>query len=151
IQQHVCGVRAWPHGIVGGTIHAQSALSDGLFPPVGIGLRPCLFRGGTYDSKVFKLHRFLTRRGRVLAGGFFLVALAATAEEPRWLTRPWLSDDGLPNNTVTGIAQTPDNYLWVATANGLARFDGLRFEEFASSSFISPPDRGLLAMTSSKR
>lgn len=81
-----------------------------------------------------------------------LASLAAQAsDEPRWFTRSWLSDDGLPNNTVTGIAQTPDNYLWIATANGLARFDGLRFEEFVSRSFISPPDRGLLAMTSTKR
>jgi signal transduction histidine kinase/ligand-binding sensor domain-containing protein len=71
---------------------------------------------------------------------------AAETNKLGWLTRPWLSDDGLPNNTVSGLAQTPDNYLWIGTANGLARFDGLRFEEFASSDFIAPPDRGVLAL-----
>lgn len=44
--------------------------------------------------------------------------------------RTWDTDDGLPENTVTGIAQTPDGYLWLATENGLARFDGVRFTLF---------------------
>lgn len=72
-------------------------------------------------------------------------AFGAT-NNPGWLTRPWLSDDGLPNNTVNGLVQTSDNYLWVGTANGLARFDGARFEEYASTDFIPLPDRGVLAM-----
>src|SRR5262249_54466783 len=36
-------------------------------------------------------------------------------------------EKGLPNSSVTAIAQTPDGYLWVGTYNGLARFDGERF------------------------
>ena len=40
----------------------------------------------------------------------------------------WLTEDGLPDNTVTAIAQSPDGYLWVGTASGLARFDGTEFE-----------------------
>jgi hypothetical protein len=39
------------------------------------------------------------------------------------------SEDGLPGNTVVGVAQTPDGFLWVATASGLVRFDGVRFQE----------------------
>jgi signal transduction histidine kinase/ligand-binding sensor domain-containing protein len=42
----------------------------------------------------------------------------------------WRSDRGLPENTVTGLAQTPDGYLWVSTLDGLARFDGLQFKTF---------------------
>lgn len=34
-------------------------------------------------------------------------------------------DDGLPQNSVTSIAQTSDGYLWFATERGLGRFDGL--------------------------
>lgn len=34
---------------------------------------------------------------------------------------------GLPQNTVTGLAQDTRGYLWVATRTGLARFDGERF------------------------
>jgi signal transduction histidine kinase/ligand-binding sensor domain-containing protein len=41
--------------------------------------------------------------------------------------RSWQIEDGLPQNSVTSIVQTPDGYLWLATFNGLARFDGTRF------------------------
>jgi ligand-binding sensor domain-containing protein len=39
-------------------------------------------------------------------------------------------EKGLPNSSVTAIAQTLDGYLWVGTYNGLARFDGERFVKF---------------------
>ena len=42
----------------------------------------------------------------------------------------WTTDDGLPQNTVSAILQTRDGYLWLATAGGLVRFDGLRFTVF---------------------
>jgi ligand-binding sensor domain-containing protein/signal transduction histidine kinase len=40
----------------------------------------------------------------------------------------WGHEDGLPNDTVTALLQTQDGYLWVGTAAGLARFDGVEFE-----------------------
>ncbi|HEY2081240.1 MAG TPA: two-component regulator propeller domain-containing protein, partial [Verrucomicrobiae bacterium] len=40
-----------------------------------------------------------------------------------WLTRTWQTDEGLPDNDVTGVAQTADGHLWVATLGGLMRFD----------------------------
>ncbi len=42
----------------------------------------------------------------------------------------WTADSGLPQNIVRGIAQTPDGYLWIATLDGLARFDGIQFVIF---------------------
>ena len=42
----------------------------------------------------------------------------------------WTTANGLPQNTVNGVAQTPDGYLWLATFDGLARFDGVRFTIF---------------------
>src|SRR5467141_2727037 len=43
----------------------------------------------------------------------------------------WSSEDGLPQNSVNCLAQTPDGYLWVGTrSGGLARFDGTRFVIF---------------------
>ncbi len=72
------------------------------------------------------------------------VSLATAATNSSgWLPRQWSSEDGLPNNTVSGLAQTPDGYLWVGTPNGLARFDGVRFESYTSEDFIGPPDRGI--------
>lgn len=41
--------------------------------------------------------------------------------------------DGLPQNSVLAIAQTPDGYLWLGTYEGLARFDGLAFTIFDNS------------------
>ena len=49
----------------------------------------------------------------------------AVTNEASWLRLSWLSDDGLPNNTVTGIGQTPDGFLWLSAGNSLARFDGI--------------------------
>jgi len=42
----------------------------------------------------------------------------------------WTVDNGLPENEIRGITQTPDGYLWIATLNGLARFDGVRMTVF---------------------
>jgi ligand-binding sensor domain-containing protein/signal transduction histidine kinase len=52
------------------------------------------------------------------------------AAAPEWLVASWHMDDGLPDDSVTAIQQTPDGYLWVGTPKGLARFDGARFEVF---------------------
>ena len=55
---------------------------------------------------------------------------AASGEGGDYLTDVWTADEGLPNSSVTAIAQTPDGYLWVGTYNGLARFDGIQFVTF---------------------
>ncbi len=43
----------------------------------------------------------------------------------------WQTEEGLPHNAVTALLQARDGYLWVGTAAGLARFDGLRFAPVA--------------------
>lgn len=45
----------------------------------------------------------------------------------------WTVEGGLPESFVRALAQTPDGYLWVATLNGLARFDGNQFKVFDHS------------------
>jgi signal transduction histidine kinase/ligand-binding sensor domain-containing protein/DNA-binding response OmpR family regulator/HPt (histidine-containing phosphotransfer) domain-containing protein len=42
----------------------------------------------------------------------------------------WEARQGLPQNTVQAIAQTPDGYLWIGTQEGLVRFDGTQFSLF---------------------
>jgi diguanylate cyclase (GGDEF)-like protein len=44
----------------------------------------------------------------------------------------WTSNDGLPQESVNAITQTPDGYLWVGSQEGLARFDGVTFTTFDS-------------------
>ena len=66
----------------------------------------------------------------------FLIILLALGVESvcaapaEYLTDVWTSEKGLPDSSVTAIAQTPDGYLWIGTYNGLARFDGVRFVTF---------------------
>lgn len=42
----------------------------------------------------------------------------------------WSTEQGLPYKTVRGVLQTRDGYIWAATSDGLARFDGVRFTVF---------------------
>src|ERR1700734_3719580 len=49
----------------------------------------------------------------------------------------WTTQQGLPQNFVTALAQTPDGFLWVGTLNGLVRFDGLHFRGFEKD---GPPE-----------
>jgi len=58
---------------------------------------------------------------------------SASVPEPNWIvSRTWLREQGLPQNSVTSILQTHDGYIWIGTYNGLARFDGARFVCFNS-------------------
>src|SRR6185369_4541788 len=57
-----------------------------------------------------------------------------------WSVQTWQLDDGLPNNSVTSLAQTPDGYLWVATPSRLSRFDGAQFEEFLARNVVPDHD-----------
>src|SRR5215213_5399880 len=42
----------------------------------------------------------------------------------------WQIQQGLPQNSVESLARTPDGYLWLASHEGLVRFDGVRFTIF---------------------
>jgi ligand-binding sensor domain-containing protein/signal transduction histidine kinase len=48
----------------------------------------------------------------------------------------WQKDQGLPQPPIRALAQTRDGYLWVGSAEGLARFDGLRFVSFGAEEGI---------------
>lgn len=44
----------------------------------------------------------------------------------------WTTEQGLPQNTVTCLLQSQNGYLWIGTRYGLARYDGLRFQDLTS-------------------
>ncbi len=48
----------------------------------------------------------------------------------RYQVTQWRDTEGLPQNSVYSLARTPDGYLWLGTAEGLVRFDGVRFTVF---------------------
>lgn len=65
------------------------------------------------------------------------VGIASALDPKRAMTQyvhtSWTSNEGLPQDSINAIAQTPDGYLWLATQEGLARFDGARFTIFDPS------------------
>lgn len=56
-----------------------------------------------------------------------------------------MQDGALPGDP-TDVAQTPDGYLWVATKNGLARFDGVSFKNWHDLTGKYPGIPGLTAL-----
>ena len=74
---------------------------------------------------------------RALAFALLLLGApeAAQALDPgkaitQYMHDVWQTEQGLPQNTVTAVAETPDGYLWLGTREGLVRFDGVRFTVF---------------------
>ncbi|HJQ25158.1 MAG TPA: two-component regulator propeller domain-containing protein [Blastocatellia bacterium] len=59
-------------------------------------------------------------------------AQALSAEKPlaQYSHSVWRTENGLPQNTVRAIVQTRDGYIWLATDDGLVRFDGIRLTVF---------------------
>jgi signal transduction histidine kinase/ligand-binding sensor domain-containing protein len=69
---------------------------------------------------------------------FVLVQTASASLDPakaitQFVHQSWQSEQGLPENSVTAIAQTKEGYLWLGTEGGLARFDGINFTVFEKS------------------
>jgi signal transduction histidine kinase/ligand-binding sensor domain-containing protein len=54
---------------------------------------------------------------------------AADSDKPltEYTHTVWTHKDGIPSAFIYAMAQTRDGYLWLATTDGLVRFDGIRF------------------------
>ena len=55
------------------------------------------------------------------------------AQDSDYVIINWQVQDGLPSARIHDVVQTRDGYIWLATLDGLARFDGVRFERFYDS------------------
>lgn len=74
---------------------------------------------------------FIGRQLNVAKVLICLILTLPTAAQYRINT--WTTDNGLPQNSVTGLTQTRDGYIWFTTNDGLVRFDGARFKVFNKS------------------
>lgn len=63
----------------------------------------------------------------LLAASADAVPVRAAPPSAAWHCHPWQTEDGLPNNDVTGVEQAPDGSMIVSTLDGITRLDGLRF------------------------
>lgn len=59
----------------------------------------------------------------------------------------WTTRDGLPHNQVNDIAQTADGYLWLATWEGLVRYNGQDFELFGPQNVRAFTDQGIRSIS----
>ena len=84
-------------------------------------------------------HDRRVRTGGGISAGALLIAFVAlcvfsvTRGWAQYRSTQWTADSGLPQNSVRGIVQAADGYLWVATLDGIAKFDGIRFTVFNKS------------------
>jgi diguanylate cyclase (GGDEF)-like protein len=60
----------------------------------------------------------------------------------------WTSKDGLPHNSINAITQTEDGYLWFATWEGIARFNGKEFKIFIRGEESTLSDSGVRTLYS---
>jgi len=71
--------------------------------------------------------RILVATALALLGAGRIAALSADRVITQYVRRVWTVEQGLPHGTVRGVVQTPDGYLWLATYEGLVRFNGEEF------------------------
>ena len=77
---------------------------------------------------------------------FLIVCLSGVAAVAQQFFKTWTTENGLPQNNVINIAQTPDGYIWLATVDGLARFDGVRFKVFNKATTPEMPTKRIASM-----
>ena len=95
----------------------------------------------------------------VIAAALFAAAAGGAASPSdgrgsRWsaLVQPTFAnfgpDDGLPQETVTSIAEDGQGFLWFGTADGLARWDGYHFRSYRPAPGVagSLPDNYILRL-----
>lgn len=80
------------------------------------------------------LHTRHPSRALIFALLILWAGAAAISAQAGALVRVWQSQDGLPGNVVRSVVQASDGYLWVATAEGIARFNGFEFESVEAGS-----------------
>ena len=101
-------------------------------------------------------HRSIAAVTFLLALPLFLASQLVGAAEPslspveyidaEYLVETWQTEQGLPDNFVNAIAQTPDGYLWIGTFNGLARFNGVGFVVFDAANTPELPTSRIVAL-----
>ncbi|MBW3545907.1 MAG: hypothetical protein KY428_09980, partial [Bacteroidetes bacterium] len=63
----------------------------------------------------------------------------------------WGMDDGLPSNSVMAQLKANNGYIWLATYDGLVRFDGLRFKTYNQRTHSQFPTNSLFDMLEDRK
>ncbi len=77
---------------------------------------------------------------------FSLFSLNPNKKFTQLIQDRWEIQQGLPQNSVTSFTQTADGYLWLATEEGLVRFDGKQFRVFGKTDIEQLPGNKITAL-----
>jgi ligand-binding sensor domain-containing protein len=64
---------------------------------------------------------------------FWIALLCLYPARAQYRFESYTTDNGLPQKSIWAILQTRDGYIWLATGDGLVRFDGVHFRVFNST------------------
>jgi streptogramin lyase len=79
--------------------------------------------------------------GFILLLFFFFLFPGLLAGQENYAVKTFNTDQGLPHNNVRGIAQDHNGFLWIATWDGLSRWDGYEFRNY----YHNPTDTTTIA------
>src|SRR5580658_759739 len=103
-------------------------------------------RRGSINSRLLRRAKTISS---VLARLIVLCQLATsvvfaqlhTLDVSQYFHTSWTAQDGYFRGIGGSMAQTTDGQIWVLSANGMLRFDGMRFEEWAPPKGESLPGK----------
>ncbi len=75
-------------------------------------------------------------RARSIAFVAIFAFSAGQGAAAQYRSTQWTADSGLPQNSIRGMVHAADGYLWVATLDGIAKFDGIQFTVFNKSNTL---------------
>lgn len=79
----------------------------------------------------------------------FLCSLVFALDRDRTLTQfyhtAWTAKDGAPSQ-ISSLAQTEDGYLWIGSARGLYKFDGVEFTQYLPPAGVSFPSHNVSSL-----
>jgi len=79
----------------------------------------------------------------------FLCSLVLALDRDRTLTQfhhtAWTAKDGAPSQ-ISALAQTEDGYLWIGSARGLYKFDGVEFTQYIPPAGVSFPSNNVSSL-----
>lgn len=84
----------------------------------------------------------------VLASGGAEASTTELALDGRHLLDHWTVQDGLPINHLRDVAVSDEGYVWMATLDGLVRFDGLAMRTFRRAQHPELPSNRFVAVES---
>jgi len=84
----------------------------------------------------------------VITLAYYAATVHATTSLADYFSDTWSTQDGLPHNSINAIAQTSDGYLWFATWEGVALYNGRDFRFYERSAQTGILDSGTRALVS---